>query len=262
VFFTGKPYDADLGAYLFNYRSYDPALCRWTTPDPSGFPDGANNWVYAPVPTTGIDPLGLHDNHTLEEELLAVYIHTQMTALVTIRMVPEIPFPSDWNYKGFNHWLLNTGAPVELPWEAFDKDYQASGALMMSIFTANHALAKSTALGLSIGSSSLFSPVLPSLSDGLISRNSHNPWISSYEAFIGAISNVNVTRISDARAELTVAARLYCRDYADFNPGEKFGPWSMFDDDSFIFLEHMGVASDYRETSYKDFSYSRSIIIE
>jgi RHS repeat-associated protein len=59
VFFTGKPYDADLGAYLFNYRSYDPALCRWTTPDPSGFPDGANNWVYAPVPTMEIDPLGL-----------------------------------------------------------------------------------------------------------------------------------------------------------------------------------------------------------
>jgi RHS repeat-associated protein len=60
VFFTGKPYDADLGAYLFNYRSYDPALCRWTTQDPSGFPDGANNWVYVNNgATNGLDPWGL-----------------------------------------------------------------------------------------------------------------------------------------------------------------------------------------------------------
>ena len=46
LFYTGKPYDADQNAYLFKYRAYDPTAARWTSADPSGFPDGANNWVY------------------------------------------------------------------------------------------------------------------------------------------------------------------------------------------------------------------------
>jgi len=32
---------------------------RWTTPDPSGFPDGANNCAYAPIPTVDYDAFGL-----------------------------------------------------------------------------------------------------------------------------------------------------------------------------------------------------------
>ena len=58
-FYTGKPYDADLGAYTFSFRNFDPELKRWTCADPSGFPDGANNRIYAPVPTFELDPFGL-----------------------------------------------------------------------------------------------------------------------------------------------------------------------------------------------------------
>ncbi|MCK9589566.1 MAG: hypothetical protein M0Q93_09425 [Terrimicrobiaceae bacterium] len=58
-FYTGKPYDSDMGAYTFKYRNYDPELNRWTTADPSGFPDGANNQLYAAIPTTDCDPQGL-----------------------------------------------------------------------------------------------------------------------------------------------------------------------------------------------------------
>jgi RHS repeat-associated protein len=58
-FYTGKPYDTDLGAYTFNFRNYDPILNRWTSADSSGFPDGANNHIYAPIPTNAVDPLGL-----------------------------------------------------------------------------------------------------------------------------------------------------------------------------------------------------------
>lgn len=58
-FYTGKPYDADSEGYTFMYRNYDPELNRWTTVDPSGFPDGANNQLYAPSPTFKLDPLGL-----------------------------------------------------------------------------------------------------------------------------------------------------------------------------------------------------------
>jgi RHS repeat-associated protein len=59
AFYTGKPYDADLNAYVFPFRNYNPDLCRWTVADPSGFPDGANNYCYAPTPNMGCDPLGL-----------------------------------------------------------------------------------------------------------------------------------------------------------------------------------------------------------
>ena len=59
LFFTGKPYLEETGQYLFLFRHYDPGLARWTTDDPSGFPDGANNGIYSRTPTTEFDALGL-----------------------------------------------------------------------------------------------------------------------------------------------------------------------------------------------------------
>ena len=59
--FTGKPYDEDLQAYVFPFRNYSAKLGRWTSADPAGFPDGPNRHFYAPVPTAGLDPMGLHN---------------------------------------------------------------------------------------------------------------------------------------------------------------------------------------------------------
>jgi len=65
LFFTGKPYDADQDAYLFKYRAYDPNAARWTTSDPSGFPDGANSWVYCKnFAPSALDSYGLFLNGT------------------------------------------------------------------------------------------------------------------------------------------------------------------------------------------------------
>jgi RHS repeat-associated protein len=58
--FTGKPYDEDMGAYIFPFRNYRPDSASWMTPDPSGFPDGVNNHVYAPNPALEVDGLGLY----------------------------------------------------------------------------------------------------------------------------------------------------------------------------------------------------------
>ena len=58
-FYTGKPYLEESGQYVFLFRHYDPELGRWTTADPSGFPDGANNVAYMAVPTTEFDWQGL-----------------------------------------------------------------------------------------------------------------------------------------------------------------------------------------------------------
>lgn len=46
AFYTGKPYIAAANSYAFKYRSYNPEVARWTSEDPSGFPDGANNILY------------------------------------------------------------------------------------------------------------------------------------------------------------------------------------------------------------------------
>jgi RHS repeat-associated protein len=59
AFYTGKPYIESTGSYAFKYRSYNPDLARWTSEDPSGFPDGANGSIYAPTPTSCIDFEGL-----------------------------------------------------------------------------------------------------------------------------------------------------------------------------------------------------------
>ncbi len=59
AFYTGRPYLASTGGYAFKYRDYNPELARWTSEDPSGFPDGANASIYTPVPTTQIDCYGL-----------------------------------------------------------------------------------------------------------------------------------------------------------------------------------------------------------
>ncbi|MDX2080590.1 MAG: RHS repeat-associated core domain-containing protein, partial [Terrimicrobiaceae bacterium] len=59
LFFTGKPLVEETGQYAFLFRHYDPELNRWTTSDPSGFPDGANNIAYMAVPTSEFDWQGL-----------------------------------------------------------------------------------------------------------------------------------------------------------------------------------------------------------
>ncbi len=58
-FYTGKPYVADAGGYIFKYRTYNPEMSRWTSADPSGFPDGANNQGYLSDPVVQVDSLGL-----------------------------------------------------------------------------------------------------------------------------------------------------------------------------------------------------------
>jgi RHS repeat-associated protein len=60
LFYTGKPYLEETGQYVFLFRHYDPELGRWTTSDPSGFPDGANNVGYVNnQPTVALDALAL-----------------------------------------------------------------------------------------------------------------------------------------------------------------------------------------------------------
>ena len=58
--FSTKERDFSTGLDYFGFRYYDPILGKFTTRDPSGYPDGPNNYLYCKNnPINHIDPLGL-----------------------------------------------------------------------------------------------------------------------------------------------------------------------------------------------------------
>jgi len=70
-FYTGKPFVAEAGGYVFKYRTYNPEMSRWTSADPSGFPDGVNNFVYAKNQSTySLDANGLETGTGSGDETL------------------------------------------------------------------------------------------------------------------------------------------------------------------------------------------------
>ena len=59
-FFTGKPFVKELEGFVFKYRNYSAKQLRWISADPTGYPDGLNNYQYAMAnPISYVDPLGL-----------------------------------------------------------------------------------------------------------------------------------------------------------------------------------------------------------
>ena len=61
--FSTKERSASIGLDYFGFRYYDYDLGRFTTRDPSGYPDGPNNYLYCDNnPVNKIDPLGLESS--------------------------------------------------------------------------------------------------------------------------------------------------------------------------------------------------------
>jgi RHS repeat-associated protein len=57
---SSKEFEDHAGLYYFGARYYDPETGRWLTPDPLGFIDGTNKYLYvANNPLNFIDPWGL-----------------------------------------------------------------------------------------------------------------------------------------------------------------------------------------------------------
>lgn len=57
--FQGQYEDAETGLLYNRHRYYDPAVARYTAPDPIGLEGGTNGHAYVPDPTSWIDPFGL-----------------------------------------------------------------------------------------------------------------------------------------------------------------------------------------------------------
>jgi RHS repeat-associated protein len=60
-FFTGREFESETGMYFYRARYYSPETGRFLSPDPEGFSEGPNLYLYASNnPITFIDPSGLN----------------------------------------------------------------------------------------------------------------------------------------------------------------------------------------------------------
>jgi len=82
AFFTGRPYLEATETYAYKFRAYDPNVARWTSEDPSGFPDGANNALYVNNWfLSAINPDGL-DTKNIQSSLEKTLIINRMTQVI------------------------------------------------------------------------------------------------------------------------------------------------------------------------------------
>jgi len=90
AFYTGKPYLTLSSGYAFKYRNYIPALARWTSEDPSGFPDGSNGTNYTPIPTCEYDYQGLMAHKAFNNQThsitLSVYVYDSTNSFTNYTM--------------------------------------------------------------------------------------------------------------------------------------------------------------------------------
>ena len=109
------------GLVFFGQRFYDPALGRWLTPDPSGFADGANLYVYVlNSPLNRLDLFGLDSDPRLPQEMLRmeVPLHRIITASImpTSTILPCRGFVSnvsgEWTVS-CGHWYKLQFTPQE-----------------------------------------------------------------------------------------------------------------------------------------------------
>ncbi|MEO8616283.1 MAG: RHS repeat-associated core domain-containing protein [Luteolibacter sp.] len=128
AFYTGKPYVESTGSYAFKYRNYNPVMASWTSEDPSGFPDGANNLSYAPIPTISIDATGLSQRIVYQDYLLQITNEYTfyMLFMETIEKPWLIPFARDNAFTAFKNSVNSSyqvGNEVS-PGHVIHSDYQ------------------------------------------------------------------------------------------------------------------------------------------
>lgn len=104
------------------FRNYDPELSRWTSFDPSGFPDGPNNLIYAPTPTIAIDPLGLQETKLGVPDCNSITLsNLRLTSvsLVQGNLVPEVgQLIDEWKAT----WVADVTMTFENPWPTPQSD--------------------------------------------------------------------------------------------------------------------------------------------
>jgi RHS repeat-associated protein len=140
-FYTGKPYDSDLGAYTFNYRNYDPELKRWTSMDPSGFPDGANNSTYVlnnPLNNSDFDGLEVYYQYiyreysglysaTYDHDILNFSISVNVSKSPGVTITPSGTTIRESNTVAMTKETYQNDAPTGSQWKLVETIVTSSG---------------------------------------------------------------------------------------------------------------------------------------
>ena len=101
--FTGKTFVKELGNYVFQNRLYSPETNRWNAADPSGYPDGCNNYKYVDGdPISRIDPLGLIWSVVLDTGDVTVPAYKMTVPFPTLQEAEYTRQGSTGSYNTFN----------------------------------------------------------------------------------------------------------------------------------------------------------------
>ena len=160
-----------------------------------------------------------------------------------------------WNFEGFEFWLIGTGQTVYLSWSAFDKSGKVKKTLKQLWHTTYRDVMEGIARGIPKKDN-----VWTKMPSGLTLRHahvhtggvSHNSWISLYTAQVVRIDDVEVKRDCIKKTFSYKFDFIFeAWDYADFNPGQSFGPGGLIQDQWIInFHEFTGQGKDYLEQSF------------
>jgi len=212
--FSTKYEDAKTELYYYGYRDYDPVTGRWPSRDPIGEQGGVN--LYGFVGNDGVnrwDFLGFCGSGSLFAEWLLV------------------PHPG--------------GESRFLPWSCFDEHGHHRKALCGRWLTANWPTLEKKCTELNCDPQVGFATT----KFDLVGRTeaqffSHIGMISHYDgiAYGSFKHNPNVDlektcKGNDCKCTFYIELQVTAKDRVDFNPGGRFGPWGIFRDDWFRFID-------------------------
>ncbi len=193
--FTGKPYDADMGAYVFPFRNYRSDEARWMSADPSGFPDGPNMHYYAASPTRSFDRMGL-----------------------------DVINSSGLDWLLFSHYIAGSGSAYELTANQFDPTEGERTLAMGGWDNTNDASMRSFARSMSEGTTT------DSRSNYGLSNHydatSPVHTINLYKIEVATSSDLSYSKTAAGNGvydvSVSVSFSLYLHDTFNFNRGESF----------------------------------------
>ncbi len=139
--YTGREWDASLQLHHFRARWMGPVTGRFLGRDPIGYRDSPS--IYSFVlnnPICNLDPTGMECDST--NSLMPPATPTKC-ALAWSMMIAYANLISTWSFDStlVNHYADGAGAPINLPWEAFDRtgkerDSALEGALLLASVSA------------------------------------------------------------------------------------------------------------------------------
>jgi len=229
--FSTKYQDEETGLVYYGYRYEKDG--GWLSRDPLDEKGGFNLYGFV-----GNDPVGNSD--PLGRSLFSLRLFIEwLTGWNGVS-----PNPS-YNYR-------------TLEWSHFDYDGSTASFLKQRWIMDNRSALRALCENTTAGDTKVFNFAGTTVESSFF--NSKEPWISAYQARARVLpvhSMVAITKHASCCCSYFFTLQLSATDTADFNPGDRFGPWGVFKDDWFIWVRnHTPFGYDYLEGALKQVDVS------